>query len=896
MPTIPDHFRLNFEPLASTDAVIQFDTVRFTMLTDRLLRLEYHPQGKFEDRATQAIWYRQQPVPQFTARQAAETLEIETEYLFLKYQPNGDAGFSAQNLQIHVKATDTAWHPGMSADDNLRGTTRTLDFINGYAPLGTGLISRAGWSVLDDSASLVFNEDCWLEPRNNGGVDWYFFGYGHDYKACLQDYCKISGNIPLIPRWILGNWWSRYWAYTQDDLQQLLCDFEAQEIPLSVCIVDMDWHLTKTGNTSTGWTGYTWNRDLFPNPEGFFEFVHARGIRTALNLHPAEGIHPHEEQYPAMAQRLGIDPATGKPIAFDITDPEFVNAYFELLHHPNEAIGVDFWWVDWQQGQKSRMEGLDPLWLINHLHFHDSGRDGVKRPFIFSRWGNEGHQRYPIGFSGDSYMTWETLRFQPYMTATASNVAYGYWSHDIGGHISGTGDAELFTRWLQFGVFSPIMRIHSGKGHFYERHPWTFDDAEVLNVLREAMQLRHQFLPYLYTMARRAHDDSLPLMLPMYYEYPESEAAYHCPQQYLFGTQLIAAPFVEPKDADTRLSRQVVWLPEGDWYHFFTGEHYTGNSWHAVYGALKDIPLFAKAGAIVPLGAWDNINHPDDLHIHVFAGAYNSFTLYEDDGESTAYQNGHFCETMMTQQFDSQHLIFTIEAAQGNTSVIPAERQISLLIHGVTNDVIFLATIDDNVVDIVTAYDSQTETLHITGLTLPATSTLEVIVQVNGESILAHRNRQRETVLRLLKAFRLNAGVRNHLADNLDAIMTNPEKIAPYLLPMRDAQARALFEVLFEAGVQVVHDTHQPTLIVLWNNREDAAITYRYADAYLYFGHVQWLNHQNGIMPRFMALTPTIKTWTHGAAREHVQQTQWSAQVDYRNLLTVVESHREETP
>ncbi|MCZ2099422.1 MAG: hypothetical protein LC121_24815 [Anaerolineae bacterium] len=194
--------------------------------------------------------------------------------------------------------------------------------------------------MFDDSTSLVFNDEYWLTPRANPEIDWYFFGYGHDYAACLQDYCEVSGRAPMIPRWMLGNWWSRYWAYTQEELTQLVHDFQSREIPLSVCIVDMDWHVTKTGNTSTGWTGYTWNRDLFPDPQGMIAFFHDNGLRTALNLHPAEGIHPHEESYPEMARRMGIDPATGQPVEFDITNPEFARAYFEVLHYPYETMGV----------------------------------------------------------------------------------------------------------------------------------------------------------------------------------------------------------------------------------------------------------------------------------------------------------------------------------------------------------------------------------------------------------------------------------------------------------------------------------------------------------------------------------------------------------------------------
>ncbi|MCA9907706.1 MAG: DUF5110 domain-containing protein, partial [Anaerolineae bacterium] len=481
----------------------------------------------------------------------------------------------------------------------------------------------------------------------------------------------------------------------------------------------------------------------------------------------------------------------------------------------------------------------------------------------------------------------------------ASNIAYGWWSHDIGGHTSGDGDNELFTRWVQFGVLSPIMRIHSTKGYFYDHRPWMKDDDEVAHALRETLQLRHALIPYLYTMAWRAHCESLPLMLPMYYAHPEAEAAYHCPQQYLFGTELIAAPFTDPADPDTRLARQVVWLPEGDWYHFFSGEHFEGDRWHAVYGSLRDIPLFARAGAIVPLGpkvGWGGVGNPNELHVHLFPGADSTFKLYEDDGATTAYAEGHACQTTLAQRWYGNRLEFRMDAAEGDTSLIPAERTIHLHVHNVRTGVTVGATVDGAPVAVATRYDEQTEMLVLDGIRQCAHSALKVTVQTDEATLCSQRPRQRETILRLLKAFKLHIGVRNKIADELDVILADPDKLAPYLITMAPSQTRALFETLYQAGVHHVADTHEPTLLVLWNNRRDETITYRYNDAYLYFGFVDSVHHQQGIVPRFMTFTPKLQTWSHGTRGEHVQRTQWHVQIDYHNLATVVEEYLEQTP
>ncbi len=539
----------SFHSIANTDAVVTAKNVRFTVLTDRLIRLEYSRDNYFEDRPSQAFWHRDQPVPVFKKTVTNNFIEIETNYLLLKYRVTR-FGFTPQTLSITLKQTGITWHYGKSQTANLKGTTRTLDNAGGATRLENGLISKAGWSVIDDSKSLVFNENGWLEPRSMPQKDHYFFGYGQDIPACLRDFTFVSGEIPMIPRYILGNWWSRYWAYTQNELQFLMQDFRAHDVPLSVCIVDMDWHLTKTGNTSDGWTGYTWDRKLFPDPPAFIRWLHEQGLRTALNLHPARGIHPHEQQYEQLAQWVGIDPNTKEPIPFDITDPRFAEGYFDILHHPYEQDGIDFWWMDWQQGRKSRVPGLDPLWWINHLHFQDLGRDGRKRSFVFSRWGGLGNHRYPIGFSGDTYVLWSALAYQPYFTATAANVAYGWWSHDIGGHMVKDLTPELYLRWVQFGVFSPIFRLHSTKKEALERRPWGKPER-YFHAARDAMQLRHALIPYIYSMAWRAHRTGISLITPMYYGNMNTAAAFKAKDQYFFGSELVAAPIIEPADSQT---------------------------------------------------------------------------------------------------------------------------------------------------------------------------------------------------------------------------------------------------------------------------------------------------------------------------------------------------------
>jgi alpha-glucosidase (family GH31 glycosyl hydrolase) len=337
--------------------------------------------------------------------------------------------------------------------------------------------------------------------------------------------------------------------------------------------------------------------------------------------------------------------------------------------------------MDWQQGKKSKISGLDPLWFLNHLHYYDLGRDGRKRPFVFSRWGGLGNHRYPIGFSGDTLVRWRTLAYQPYFTATAANVGYGWWSHDIGGHMFKDKTPELYLRWVQFGVFSPIFRLHSTKLPTLERRPWEKPER-IFHAARDAMQLRHAFIPYIYSMAWRAHQTGISLVTPMYYGDMLDASAFEAKDQYYFGSELIVAPITHPSNPKTGLASKRVWLPAGTWFNFFTGEQVSGGEWRDVQAALEDIPVYAKAGAIIPLAPrpkWGGIENPTELDIYIFPGADNTFDLYEDDGETTDYQQGKYAIT----RFSLKDGGFTVHPAQGDLSVIPAQRTYRVHLHGV---------------------------------------------------------------------------------------------------------------------------------------------------------------------------------------------------------------------
>ncbi len=788
---------IQFSPTPNPDAVICAGCARFTILDECVIRMEYDQEQRFEDRPSQVFWYRNQPVPKFSRQLEGDWLTIETNALKLRYNLN--KRFTPGFLEIELKNTGTTWHVGDADHMNLKGTCRTLDSFAGAVELGQGLISKSGWSVIDDSKSLVFDESGWLRPRHRSlsSQDLYFFGFGRHYLDALKAYQRLSGKPEMLPRFAFGNWWSRFWPYTQDELLWLMQDFLTFQIPLSVCVVDMDWHITKTGNQSSGWTGYTWNKELFPDPDLFIDELHQLKLKTTLNLHPAEGIHPHEEVYEAMSLAMDQEPALKKPVEFDIASKQFTKAYFDLIHHPMEDRGVDFWWLDWQQGTKTKTEGLDPLFWLNHLHYYDLGRKTSKRPFIFSRWPGLGGHRYPIGFSGDTVTSWESLAFQPYFTATAANVGFGWWSHDIGGHYQGIEEAELYLRWVQFGVFSPILRLHSTNNAWNERRPWGYD-YNTLEYAGEAMRLRHALIPLIYTANRRNALEGESMLLPMYYNWPDESSAYICPNQYQFCQQLVVSPFVQRTDPETGLSRQPVWLPRGDWYHFQSGEYYRGNSWYGYYGRLGDVPVFARSGAIIPLsndGPINGADIPKHLLVKVFGGKNNNFELYEDDGETQRYKNGAYCVTDLVWQNSENHFIFTKSASKGHFKGMPMSRIWEFEFIGLTRPESLELSSDQGIHSINFSYDEDRHAILVGPIESKADN--DFSIRITGSEPIKESADLTARVRYIIDHARLPTRVKEVVMQRLPLVMTNPALFTDLFHEFAPTQLLAFFEAIF---------------------------------------------------------------------------------------------------
>lgn len=691
------------DPVADTKATVTVDKARFTVLTPQLIRMEWAADGQFEDHASLVFINRRLPVPHFASSndpaEGEKLFTLRTDKLTLRYKADGR--FNADNLSISLvlNGQTITWKPGMLDSGNLGGTLRTLDGVKGSTKLEPGLLSRDGWALVDDSAGPLFDRSDWpwAIPRPTGDrLDWYFFGYGHAYKQALNDYVLVAGRIPMPPRFAFGTWWSRYWAYTDQEFKELVRGFQSHRVPLDVLVIDMDWHPTfgtlwsqekkvDASGHRLGWTGYTWNKLYFPDAPGFLTWAHAQGLKTTLNLHPASGVQPHEEQYPEIARAMGIDPATKQYVAFDITDKKFATNYMNILHHPLERQGVDFWWLDWQQEPTTKIPNLTPTWWLNYVHFTDMARAG-KRPLIFHRWGGLGNHRYQIGFSGDTIAVWDSLAFQPYFTATAANVGYGYWSHDIGGHITrGVVNPELYMRWIQFGIFSPIVRTHTTKDPNSERRIWAYPEPYA-GIMRDAFRLRYAMIPYIYTVARQAYDTGTSMLRPMYYDSPEVREAYDFKDQYMFGDNMLVSPVTTAAVASTQLAERTIWFPTGVWVNWFAGERVQGPATITRSFAADEIPVYVRAGAIIPMQP--DMGHSgekplDPLILNIASGEKGEARVYEDAGNTLDYQSSEGAWTAIRQN-TSPPGTTTIEiaAVEGRYPGMPETRSYEIHLQG----------------------------------------------------------------------------------------------------------------------------------------------------------------------------------------------------------------------
>jgi Glycosyl hydrolases family 31/Domain of unknown function (DUF5110)/Carbohydrate binding module (family 6) len=633
-----------------------------------------------------------------------------------------------------------------------------------------GLLNRAGWRLLDDTQSAVWTHRGWVSPRPAGGdvEDGYLFAYGDDYHAALEQLAQLTGPAPLLPSYLFGVWFSRYYPYTAAYYQKhLIPQFRANRVPLDALSVDTDW---KSPNT---WDGWEWNPNLFPHPQAFLDWAKSQGIHVTLNIHSSISA---SDPKVVEAQRIAGHDLTltscfsGTCYVWDWSQVPQAESNF-ALQQSFDKQGVAFWWLDWCcDGSSVSMRGLTPDSWIDHLYAQTMVNKG-QRGFVLARLGssyqNPG-QVYPAGpwsnhtstihFTGDSWGTWNTLRYQAMLAPAEASIGEPYTSDDIGSFLGpppgGPADTpDLYDRWVQLGVFQPILRLHSNHGY---RLPWNYPQP-VHNITDAFLRLRQALLPYSYTLAAQAHFTGLPMTRPLYLDYPTLAAAYHHPAEYLYGPGVLIAPVTTPgKNAST-----TVWFPPGRWVDYFTGATFTGPRTATLDVPLDRMPVFVQAGGIVPEQPY--MTHVgaapvNPLTLNVYAGGDGRFSLYGDAGQGLGYTSGQHTTTQIcyleagfgrsggcrppasSGRRGTGASALVVAAAQGNYPGAPASRAYQIHLIDLTKPRLVL--LNQHPLPQRPAassapgwhYDTATDTVIITTPTLP-TGRPTVITQVGGRPV-----------------------------------------------------------------------------------------------------------------------------------------------------------------
>jgi len=672
----------------STGSPVVQGQARFQVLTPNLVRLEFSPARKFIDAPSVSVVKRDWAPVQFQKRQSNGFLEIDTGQMTLRYRI--DSGpFKAENLQIHWhdEQGDHSWKPGDKDDKNLGGVPG--DIAERVVPGNeTGPLSRNGYYLLDDSITAVWDEATeWVKPRpEKNHQDWYFFVYGRDFKGILGTLAQLVGPIPMIPRYVLGTWFGSRTGYSADEWKMIANRFREQSIPLDVLVLDSN------SACKVIWSGYDWDYEQMPNPKEFFAWMRQKGLHVTLNEHYEPITAVSFPGFEKVRQLMGLPEGT-KEIRHNLADKKYAEAFMDLMHKPALDDGMAFWWQD--GNASADMPGLDPTLWTRYIEYQGSERITGKRAFVFSRLGPPpwptyrgtvsqpawGVHRYGTFFTGDLAPYWSTLELLIPFDVQASNMLVGYENNLMAGVFEATVDPELYQRWMQFSSFSPIYWPH---GIWGLRLPWEYGQ-QGLDAADKFMELRYRLLPYLYTYARIAHDTGNSLVRGMYVEYPQQEPAYSNRHQYMFGRELLVAPISEPGYGKPVLKD--IYLPAGDdWFDYFTGKIYPGGQVINYECPLDRMPLFVRAGSILPMAPKMNFSEErpvDPLTLDVYAGKAASFQLYEDDGTTLDYRNGASAWTSLSYvpQSEGAHRI-EIGPAQGQFQGQPKTRRYEIRLHG----------------------------------------------------------------------------------------------------------------------------------------------------------------------------------------------------------------------
>ena len=628
--------------------IVRGDKYRFSILSPRLIRIEYNKDNIFEDRATSLVVKRNFGDVSFTTSQTDLSLTITTEYFTLTYIKSSP--ITSKNLKVVINGTDREWYPGHKEIRNLGSINYSLEYLDNNLKLDKGLYSFDGFSLLDDSHNFIIENDMFL-PRDNTTVDLYLFVYNNDLGLCLQDYFNLTGYPPMIPRYALGSWWYKNDPYNMYDIDDLIKKFNDNHIPISVFLLGNKWH-----NTTEN---FSYDKSLF-DQNILYKYYQSKKQKFGLTINPELPIYQNDPLYNSFQ---GVLNNYHNYLSFIPLNNNTISAYLNTVVNNLKSTGINLFNIDYYN--EADKQGL---FLLNHYHYVIANLNELG--IILSRNPGIAPHRYPIIYSGRTKVSWDTLKVLPTYNNSAANLGISWHAHAIGGYYGGIEDDELYLRYIQFGVFNPILILAGDTGKYYKREPWKWNQIN-LSVIREYMQLRNKLIPYIYNEGYTYHQYGVPIIQPLYYKYPKIYDEPNYVNQYFFGSKIMISPIVKKKNHEMNRVVQRIFIPNGIWYDYTSGKKFAGNKYYVNFYKDEDYPIFVKEGSIIPMSLDDTTDVPKNMEIQIFPaenGLYGSYELYEDDGISLNRNQNYLITKMNLDKVDNGYK-FTMKRKDGNFNI-----------------------------------------------------------------------------------------------------------------------------------------------------------------------------------------------------------------------------------
>jgi alpha-glucosidase len=531
----------------------------------------------------------------------------------------------------------------------------------------------------------------------------YYFLYGPSPKQVVELFTELTGRMPLPPRWALGYQQSRYSYDSEDRVRDIASGFRRRNIPCDAIYLDIDY--------MDGYRSFTVDTKKFPHFQQMISDLAREGMKVIVIIDPGVKQEPGYWVYDSGLKGSNFikmpggeffsgDVWPGRCVFPDFTR-ESTRGWWGSLYKGLVEAGVKGFWNDMNEPsvfvdtdiQMDRTVALDAIHddnglMTSHRKSHNvygmlmarATFEGLRtlrpqqRPFVLTRASYAGGQRYAATWTGDNSSTWDHLGLWIPMTLNLGLSGQPFAGPDIGGFV-GDPSAELYSRFMEASAFSPFMREHSNKGT-RDREPWAYGPAyERIN--RESIEIRYRLMPYIYTLFEEASRTGLPVMRPLFLEFPADPKTYRLDTEFMFGPDLLVAPVLTEG-----VTARTVYLPAGDWIDFRTGERISGAKETTVQAPPGRVPLFARAGAIIPARAirqYENDATADPLILNVFPDPVSTGTLYEDDGLTYAYQKGEFSRTVFRWRQSASEGVLEIEPKPGAYKHVPRHIQVNVM-------------------------------------------------------------------------------------------------------------------------------------------------------------------------------------------------------------------------